>query len=97
MCRVTLAGIIPILCVETEEELQILRQSQPDTSHRQMSRDYPHGVCLRAIHVPKEKISKFDGIQPSEEQPALALVLAFGIFQARDLPTLEYAHHSRLL
>lgn len=41
------------------------------------SKAYPHGVCLGAIHVPKKEISKFDGIQPSEEQPELFMVSVF--------------------
>ena len=77
MCRVTLAGIVPVLCVETEEELQILLYSQPSAFPEQISKAYPHGVCLGAIHIPKKEISEFDGIQPSEEQPKLFRVLDF--------------------
>lgn len=77
MCRITLARIIPVLCVETKEELQILHYSQlcAFAFHEQIRIAYTHGVCLRAIHVPKKEISKFDRIQSSKEQSKLNSVL----------------------
>ena len=79
MCRITLAGIVPILCVETKEELHILHHSQSCefVLHEQIRVAYPHGVCLGAIHVPKKEISKLDRIQTSKEQPKLNSVLVF--------------------
>lgn len=67
MRRITLAGIIPSFCVETEEQLQILLYNQPRVSYEQISIAHPHGVRLGTIHVPKKEISKFDRIQARKE------------------------------
>lgn len=79
MCRITLARIIPALYVETKEELQILHYSQlcAFAFYEWTRTAYTHGVCLRAIHVPKKEISKFDRIQSSKEQSKLKSVLVF--------------------
>lgn len=56
MCRIALRWVVPMVCVQAEEELDILHGLARFKTNPRIT--YAHVISEGTIHIPKKKITK---------------------------------------